>query len=77
MTRQRYRRPLLILASAVAVLSFAAVGAVIAGASNHVATPVWVTSAALYGLPLAFLLMLALVVDGAAARRRPPERRER
>ena len=32
--------------------------------------PAWITSTALYGLPVAFLLMLALVIDGVAARRR-------
>jgi hypothetical protein len=34
------------------------------------AAPQWITSTALYGLPAAFLLMLVLVVDGVAARRR-------
>jgi hypothetical protein len=38
-------------------------------AAGH-AAPQWVTSAALYGLPAAFLLMLVLVADGVAARRR-------
>jgi hypothetical protein len=38
-------------------------------AAGH-AAPQWVTSTALYGLPAAFLLMLVLVVDGVAARRR-------
>lgn len=32
--------------------------------------PAWVTSAALYGLPVAFLLMLFLVLDSVAGRRR-------
>jgi hypothetical protein len=38
---------------------------------NHAVAPVWITSAALYGLPVAFMLMLALVVDSVATRRRP------
>lgn len=32
--------------------------------------PAWVTAAALYGLPVAFLLMLFLVLDSVARRRR-------
>ncbi len=72
MTPQRFRRPLLILAAAVAVLSLAAVGTVMALAFNHEVAPAWVTSMALYGLPAAFLLMLVLVVDAVAARRRAP-----
>jgi len=32
--------------------------------------PAWVTYSALYGLPLAFLLMLFLVLDSVAGRRR-------
>jgi hypothetical protein len=72
MTPQRFRRPVLILAAAVAALSLAAVGAVMAMAFNNTVAPVWVTSVALYGLPLAFLLMLALVIDAVASRRRTP-----
>ena len=60
----------MIVAAAVAVLSLVAVGAVMAMAFNNAVAPVWITSTALYGLPLAFLLMLALVIDGVAARRR-------
>ncbi|QCB98709.1 hypothetical protein E5206_18830 [Arthrobacter sp. PAMC25564] len=70
MTTLQIRRPLLIVAAAVAVLSLVAVGTVMAMAFNNVVAPVWVTSTALYGLPLAFLLMLFLVIDGVAARRR-------
>jgi hypothetical protein len=70
MTTLHIRRPLLIAAAAVAVLSLVAVGTVMAMAFNNVVAPVWVTSTALYGLPLAFLLMLFLVIDGVAARRR-------
>ena len=62
----------MILAAAVAALSLAAVGAVMALAFNNAVAPVWVTTTALYGLPLAFLLMLVLVVDAVAARRRTP-----
>jgi hypothetical protein len=40
-------------------------------AINHVVAPAWITSVALYGLPVAFILMLALVVDSVVARRRP------
>ena len=73
MTELRFRRPLLIAAAAAAVLSLAAVGLVMALAFNHAVPPVWVTSTALYGLPVAFLLMLLLVIDGAASRRRTRE----
>lgn len=72
MTPQRFRRPLSILAATVAALSLAAVGAVMVMAFNNTVAPAWVTSTALYGLPVAFLLMLALVVDAVAARRRTP-----
>ena len=67
----------MILAAAVAALSLAAVGAVMVLAFNNVVAPAWITSTALYGLPLAFLLMLALVVDAVAARRRTPGHGER
>ena len=70
MTPSRYRRPLMIAAAVVAVLSLVAVGAVMAIAFSGGAAPVWVTSMALYGLPLAFLLMIVRVIDGVAARRR-------
>lgn len=70
MTPLRFRRTLLIIAAATAVLSLCAVGVVMAMAVNNTVAPVWITSAALYGLPLAFLLMLFLVIDGVAARRR-------
>lgn len=65
-----YRRPLMIVAAVVAVLSLAAVGTVMAVAFAQGVAPVWVTSMALYGLPLAFILMAALVVDAVWARRR-------
>ena len=71
MTLMRYRRPFMIVAAALAVLSFLAVGAVMVMAFNNVVAPAWITSTALYGLPVAFLLMLALVVDAVVARRRP------
>lgn len=77
MTPLRFRRPLLIVAAAAAVLSLTAVGVVMAMAFNNAVSPVWITSTALYGLPVAFLLMLLLVIDGVAARRRargPDER---
>lgn len=77
MTQLRFRRPLLIVAAVAAVLSLAAVGVVMAMAFNNAVPPVWITSTALYGLPVAFLLMLLLVIDGVAARRRtrgPDER---
>ena len=77
MTELRFRRPLLIVAAAAAVLSLTAVGAVMALAFNNAVSPAWVTSTALYGLPVAFLLMLLLVIDGVAARRRPREPDER
>lgn len=77
MTPLRFRRPLLIVAAAAAVLSLTAVGVVMAMAFNNAVSPAWVTSTALYGLPAAFLLMLLLVVDGVAARRRTREPDER
>jgi hypothetical protein len=70
MTPSRSRRPLMILAAVVAVFSLAAVGAVMAIAFAGGTAPVWVTSLALYGLPLAFMLLIVLVIDGVAARRR-------
>lgn len=70
MSPLRFRRPLLIVAAVAAVLSLAAVGVVMAMAFNNAVSPVWITSTALYGLPVAFLLMLLLVIDGVAARRR-------
>ena len=66
----RFRRPLQIVAAGVAILSLLAVGTVMAMASGRLVAPAWVTSTALYGLPVAFLLMLVLVADGVAARRR-------
>jgi hypothetical protein len=73
MTPSRFRRPLQIIAAGVAVLSLLAVGAVVALAAGKLVAPAWITSAALYGLPVAFLLMLVLVADGVAARRRTRE----
>jgi hypothetical protein len=70
MTPSRYRRPLTIFAAVVAVLSLAAVAAVMAFAFAGAVAPAWVTYTALYGLPLAFLLMLFLVLDSVAGRRR-------
>ena len=60
----------MMVAAVTAVLSLVAVGTVMAIAFAGGAAPVWVTSLALYGLPLAFLLMIVLVIDGVAARRR-------
>lgn len=71
MTLMRYRRPFMIAAATLAVLSLLAVGAVMVMAFNNVVAPAWITSTALYGLPVAFLLMLALVMDAVVARRRP------
>ncbi|TLM81455.1 hypothetical protein FDW83_15805 [Pseudarthrobacter sp. NamE2] len=70
MTPSRYRRPIMIGAAVIAVLSLAAVGAVMAFAFADTVAPVWVTYTALYGLPVAFLLMLFLVLDSVAGRRR-------
>lgn len=70
MTPSRYRRPLMILAGVIAVLSLAAVAAVMAFAFAGSASPAWITYTALYGLPAAFLVMLFLVLDSVAARRR-------
>jgi hypothetical protein len=70
MTSKPYRRPLMIAAAAMALLSLAAVAAVMALAASGAAAPAWVTSIALYGLPAAFLVMLFLVMDSVATRRR-------
>ncbi|WP_230117926.1 hypothetical protein [Arthrobacter sp. Bi83] len=66
----RFRRPLMIAAAVLAVLSVAAVGMVMALAFGGQPAPPWITSAALYGLPVAFVLMFVLVIDGVTARRR-------
>ncbi|MDQ4045812.1 MAG: hypothetical protein M3127_00380 [Actinomycetota bacterium] len=70
MITTRFRRPLMIASAVLAVLSLAAVGTVMALAFGGQAAPPWITSAALYGLPLAFILMFVLLIDGVAARRR-------
>ncbi|HSU48051.1 MAG TPA: hypothetical protein VLJ40_14190 [Arthrobacter sp.] len=77
MTSLRYRRPLMVLAAVIAVLSLAAVGTVMALAFAGSVAPAWVTYLALYGLPAAFILMLLLVLDGVAARRRAGKREPR
>ena len=64
MTSPGPRRPLLVFAALVAAVSLAAVGVVMAVAFDGGVAPVWVTSTALYGLPLAFVLA-ALVMLGA------------
>lgn len=69
MISSRFQRPFQIVAAAVAILSLIAVGAVTALAFADIVAPVWITSMALYGLPLAFLLMLALIADGVVRRR--------
>ncbi|MDD1475617.1 hypothetical protein [Arthrobacter sp. H16F315] len=73
MTELRFRRPLLIIAAGAAVLSLTAVGVVMAMALSSEVPPVWVTATALYGLPASFLLMLLLVIESVAARRRSRE----
>jgi len=70
MTSPGYRRPLMIVAAMIAVLSLAAVGAVMAIAFNGGVAPVWITSTALYGLPVAFMLAVVLVLDAVRQRRR-------
>jgi hypothetical protein len=70
MISTRFRRPLMIAAALLAVLSLVAVGTVMATAFSGQAAPQWITSTALYGLPAAFLLMLILIIDGVGARRR-------
>lgn len=69
MISSRFQRSFQIVAAAVAILSLIAVGAVMALAFADIVAPVWITSMALYGLPLAFLLMLALIADGVVRRR--------
>jgi len=70
MTSPGYRRPLMIVAAVIAVLSLAAVGAVMAIAFNGGVAPVWITSTALYGLPVAFMVAVVLVLDAVRQRRR-------
>ncbi|MFE4082365.1 hypothetical protein [Paenarthrobacter sp. YIM B13468] len=70
MTSPGYRRPLMIVAAVIAILSLAAVGAVMAIAFNGGVAPVWITSTALYGLPVAFMLAVILVLDAVRQRRR-------
>ncbi|MDT0170594.1 hypothetical protein [Pseudarthrobacter sp. BRE9] len=77
MTPLRYRRLLMVLAAVIAVLSLVAVGTVMALAFANSVAPAWVTYAALYGLPVAFILMLLLILDGVAARRRAGKREPR
>jgi hypothetical protein len=60
----------MIVAAMIAILSLAAVGAVMAIAFNGGVAPVWITSAALYGLPVAFMLAVVLVLDAVRQRRR-------
>ncbi|MFP5312582.1 MAG: hypothetical protein ACLGH7_09285 [Actinomycetes bacterium] len=60
----------MVLAAVVAVLSLIAVGTVMAFAFAGAVAPAWITYTALYGLPVAFILMLLLVLDGVAVRRR-------
>lgn len=60
----------MIAAAVIAVLSLAAVAAVMALAFAGSVAPAWVTYTALYGLPAAFVLMLFLVFDSVAGRRR-------
>ena len=70
MTSPGYRRPLMTVAAVIAILSLAAVGAVMAIAFNGGVAPVWITSTALYGLPVAFMLAVILVLDAVRQRRR-------
>ncbi|MFJ6538066.1 hypothetical protein ACIQH5_17730 [Paenarthrobacter sp. NPDC091711] len=70
MTSPGYRRPLIIIAAVIAVISLAAVGTVMAVALNEDVPPVWVTWTALYGLPVAFMLAIFLVLDAVRQRRR-------
>ncbi|WP_024819802.1 hypothetical protein [Arthrobacter sp. 31Y] len=70
MTSPGYRRPLMIIAAVIAVVSLAAVGTVMAMALNEGVPPVWVTWTALYGLPVAFMLAVILVLDAVRQRRR-------
>nr|WP_077490854.1 hypothetical protein [Sinomonas mesophila] len=51
-------------------LSLAAWAATLALASGGATAPAWVTALALYGLPVAFLLMAAAIVAGVLERRR-------
>ncbi|SDW00481.1 hypothetical protein SAMN04487912_10176 [Arthrobacter sp. cf158] len=70
MTSPGYRRPLMIIAAVIAAMSLAAVAAVMVVALSGGATPAWVTSTALYGLPVAFMLAAILVLDAIRQRRR-------
>ena len=53
-----------------AAASLAAWAAILALAAGAAAAPSWVTALALYGLPVAFLLMAAAIVAGVLERRR-------
>ena len=70
MTSPGYRRPLTIAAAVVAIISLAAVAAVMAIAFNGGIAPVWITSTALYGLPVAFMLAVVPMVGAILERRR-------
>ncbi|WP_405474769.1 hypothetical protein [Paenarthrobacter ilicis] len=70
MTSPGYRRPFTVAAAVIAVLSLAAVGVVIAISSSGATPPTWVTSVALYGLPLAFVLAAVPVLDAIRQRRK-------
>ncbi|MCA4133823.1 hypothetical protein [Arthrobacter sp. M4] len=69
MIPNRFRRPLTVVAAVLAVLSLAAVGVVMAIAAGGGIAPAWVTATALYGLPIAFILLVYLVVDSVLRRR--------
>ncbi|KIA74298.1 hypothetical protein ANMWB30_09790 [Arthrobacter sp. MWB30] len=60
----------MIAAVAIAAFSLAAVAVVIAVAYYGGVVPVWVTSTALYGLPVAFTLAMVLMLDAVRQRRR-------
>ncbi|WP_347109967.1 hypothetical protein AAHB33_04735 [Paenarthrobacter sp. S56] len=70
MTSPGYRRFFTIAAAVVAFVSLAAVAAVMAMAFSGAVPPVWVTSSALYGLPVAFVLAAIPVVEAVRERRR-------
>lgn len=65
-----WRRTATVGGAFLAAVSLAAWTATLALAAGGATPPSWVTALALYGLPVAFLLMAAAIVAGVLERRR-------
>ena len=65
-----WRRAATVGGALLAALSLAAWAATLAIAAGGATAPSWVTALALYGLPVAFLLMAAALIAGVLERRR-------